>query len=500
MGRHLFDARYRAVLSHTGQLLVWLAGCLLLPLASGLIHHRLCRVEVVAFVFPAAVSLGAGLALWRGLRPRGTVPIGRAEAALVVTVVWALATLLGALPFVVCGKLAPLDAVFEAMSGWTTTGLTMVTQPETFYPSLLLWRSLMQFIGGAGLAVVMLTAIVGGIGPGIYEAEARTEQLLPHVRNTARMIWRIYVSYAVLGVVLYKLCGLTLFDSLCHTMSGLATGGFSTHADNVAYFASDPAVNFGFFEAVTILLMVLGSISFATHHVLISSRLRKGFRDAELRTFVWMCALALPLVTLGIASAGFSSTPLSALRLALFQAISAATGTGYSTMPLGGLTLSRGQLALLALTVLMLIEGGAGSTAGGMKQYRIAILAKSVWWWIKKQFYPASAVIQRNIWRRGELLAVEDSHIHSVAALVALYLATYAAGVTVLMLDGLDMASAAFEYASALGTVGLSVGFTRPEMPVASKVAEILGMWLGRLEFVAICHAVMKVVRDVRRR
>jgi trk system potassium uptake protein TrkH len=339
----------------------------------------------------------------------------------------------------------------------------------------------MQFVGGAGLAVVMLSAIIGSLGPGVYEAEARTDHLLPHVMHTARMIIKIYLAYFVLGAGLYLLAGLNLFDALCHTMSGLATGGFSTHSESIAYWNKHSV------EIVSIFLMILGTTNFATHHAIISSRGKKGFKDAEIFLMFWLIICATFLIL--IPTAGVDSG--RSLREGIFQVVSASSGTGYTTVSLIGW----GELPLFILIILMLIEGGTGSTAGGIKLYRIFIIMKSIWWWIKKQFYPPSAVIQRTIWRRGEKLEIQDRHIQAVAGFIGIYLLTYSIGVLVFLADGFTLKESMFEFASAIGTVGLSLGITGPDMPLASKISQILGMWLGRLEFIAIFHTFIRLGR-----
>ncbi|MCD5390862.1 TrkH family potassium uptake protein [candidate division NPL-UPA2 bacterium] len=477
-------SKYSSIISYLGLLTTGLGVILLLPLLSLLFWPEEMS-HLGSFLIPAIFSILAGLCLWRVFRPRGeSPPLTTPDAALMVTVIWLIAVILGSLPFVLSKILSPLDAIFEAMSGWTTTGLTMVTDLDNTPHILLLWRSLMQFVGGAGLAVIMLSAIIGSLGPGVYEAEARTDHLVPHIMHTARMIIKIYLAYYVLGVVLYLMAGMDPFDAICHAMSGLATGGFSTKSENIAYWQSIRV------EMVSLVLMLLGTTNFATHHALISSRGKKGLRDAEIKLMAWLIILIVPLVTFGLFRAGSGGS----FRNGLFQVVSALSGTGYSTTALS----QWGQFPLFLIIILMIIGGGTGSTAGGIKLYRIVIIIKSIWWWIKKQFYPSSAVIQRTIWRRGERLEIQDKHIQAVAGFIGLYLLTYLIGVTIFLGSGFSLTESMFEFASAMGTVGLSLGITRPDMPIACKVAQILGMWLGRLEFIAIFHAFIRIGRDFK--
>ena len=475
----------RAIISYTGLLLAGLGIVFLLPLFS-LLFFRAEVMLSATFILLSIASMSAGLFLWRKFKPEEDPALTTPDAALIVTLIWLLAVLLGSVPFYASGSLALIDSVFEAMSGWTTTGLTMVNPEETF-PMLLLWRALMQFVGGAGFIVIMLSAIVGGLGPGAYQAEARTDRLFPNIKYTARMIVKIYSAYCVLGIILYSYAGMELFDAVCHTLSGLSTGGFSTRAGSIGWWNS-PGI-----EAVTIFLMLAGTVNFATHHAMLSSRGKKGWRDAELRLMALLVIAGAFLVFFFLPGAS-GLTPLFQLRQSFFQTVSALTGTGYTTADIA----PWGALPLFVLVLMMIIEGGTGSTAGGIKQYRVAIIIKSIWWWIKKQSYPPSALIRRNIWRRGELLEIEDRHIQAVAAFIGIYLMTYTAGVLIFLAHGYSLQESLFEVASALGTVGLSSGITNPGMPAACKITQILAMWLGRLEFVAIFHAVIRIGKRTR--
>lgn len=477
--------KYLAIISHIGFLMVGLGLLFLIPLST-LLFYKQPGVMLAAFLFPSLVCVLAGAILWKAFKPVETSILSTPDAALIVTLIWIIAVFFGSLPFVLSNTLSPLDAIFEAMSGWTTTGLSMIN-PDNVPQAVLLWRSLMQFVGGAGLAVIMLSAIIGSLGPGIYEAEARTDHLLPHVMHTARMIIKIYLSYYIIGVLLYLLTGLNVFDAVCQAMSGLATGGFSTHSASIGHWNNISV------ELVTMFLMVAGTMNFATHHAIISSKGKKGFKDAELILMLWLVIIASAII--GFSLPGRFSLGSGKAMESIFQVVSAVSGTGYTNANIT----KWGELPLFILIILMMIGGGTGSTAGGIKLYRIRIIMKSIWWWIKKQFYPPTAVIQRTIWRRGEKLEIQDKHIQAVAAFIGIYLLTYCIGVIVLLADGYTLKESMFEFASAIGTVGLSLGVTRPEMPLASKIAEIFGMWLGRLEFIAIFHAFIRLARSIRK-
>jgi len=452
--------RNHLIISYSGFLLMGVGGVLLLPLLL-IIAYPQEVVYAYSFVIPGLLALVGGFALWRLFRvDPAMATLERPQALILIGVSWFMACIFGAAPLIIGFILNPLDGFFEAVSGWTTTGLTMVdvaTCPHIF----LFWRSLMQFIGGAGLAILMLTAIIGpksGIAS-VYSAEARTERLLPAIRHTARMIFNIYILYLFVGIGLLYAAGMPLFDSINHSMCALSTGGFSTRAGSIGAYQSLEI------EIITMVLMLLGSLSFAFHYLLLSGKL-----------------------------SSFYHSPLQGFRHAVFNVISALTTTGYMTTSSENMH-QFGHLVLFSLVVLMSIGGSIGSTAGGIKRYRIGIMAKSIFWEIKTRLLPESAVIGRTTWYTGEKETITPALFMEITIFVFAYLMLYIAGTIVLLLNGYSMMDAMFEYASAMGTVGLSTGITVSSMPVSCKIMEIIGMILGRLELWAVLILMATPVR-----
>ncbi|UZE92014.1 MAG: TrkH family potassium uptake protein [Methanosarcinales archaeon] len=471
--------RNRLIISYSGFLLMGMGLILLMPLLLIIVYPG----EVIyaySFIIPGLLALAGGFVLWRFFRvDPALAPLRRPQALILIGVFWVTACLFGATPFVIGFILSPLDGFFEAVSGWTTTGLTMVDVamcPHIF----LFWRSLMQFVGGAGFAVLMLTAIIGpksGVAS-VYSAEARTERLLPAIRHTARMIIDIYLLYFFMGTILYYFAGMPLFDSTNHSMCALSTGGFSTQPGSIGAYQSLEI------EIVTMVLMVLGSLSFAFHYLLLSGKLGKAVKDIELKVMYTSVIVFLPIVTYSLVY-GFYHSPLQGFRHALFNVVSALTTTGYMTAS-GENMHHFGYLALFSLTVLMCIGGSTGSTAGGIKRYRVGLIAKSIFWEIKARLLPESAVIGRTTWYAGEKETITPDLFMEISIFTFAYALLYIAGVIVFLLSGYSVAGAMFEHASAMGTVGLSIGITGPSMPVSCKIMEIIGMILGRLELWAV--------------
>ncbi len=477
---------YAAILSSVGFILVLSAGIMTVPL----LLLPLCPEDTGnagAFTLPA-VCLGlTGFVLRRLFRPCADVTLSFQDGGIVVLLSWILVIVFSAWPFASVSDISFSRALFESVSGWTTTGLSVVDL-SLAGPMILFWRSLMQFAGGAGLAIIMMSAIAGPGGAGISGAEGRSDQLLPHVRSSARLVLMIYTCYAIAGTLAYRIAGMSFFDAVNHSFAALSTGGFSTHAESIAYWDS-PGV-----EAVTLPLMLLGNLSFVTAWLVWRGRFRIAAHSGELR----LMAVLLPLSV----SAVFFFTcrtlyPVlgKSVRVAVFETVSALTTTGFSTVTYGNWN----AFGIFALTVLMLVGGGTCSTAGGMKQFRVWLLWKVMVREIRGALMPRTAVVETPIWEGSHRVFLDDTRVREVTVFVFVFLASYVMGVMILCACGYSLSDSLFEFASAIGTVGLSVGITSADMPDMALYAEMLAMFLGRLEFIAVIVSVIRLARDSRR-
>jgi trk system potassium uptake protein TrkH len=428
-----------------------------------------------------------GALLWWRLQPREDVVLRVQEGGVIVLISWVLACLASAVPFMIVQGLDFTQAVFESVSGWSTTGLSVVDVTRAPHV-ILLWRSITQLAGGAGLAIIMLSAIAGPTGPGFAYAEGRTDQLAPHVRRSARLVLLIYGGYALFGAVALRLAGMTTFDAVNHCFAAISTGGFATHVESIGYWDSRAV------EAVIIVLMLLGNLNFLTVYLLLRGRLRAVCRNGEVRLMAALLPVSCALLFFLVSRTLFA-TAGKAARVAVFEAVSALTTTGFSTTSYTNWN----ALGFLILTVLMLIGGGTCSTAGGIKQYRVYVLLKALWWELRRPFLPRTAVVENYIWQ-GELKDfISDARIRQIGAFLTLYLLTYCLGVGVLAAFGCSLRDSLFEFASALSDVGLSIGVTSPTAPGGVLWAETIGMFLGRLEFFVVFVAAAKLVIDVSR-
>jgi len=476
--------RYRAILAYVGAILS-LAACLMLVPLVTLAAWPEERSQAIPFLLPG-LTLGAlGLGLWRRLRPRGRVILSVGDAGLIVVFSWIVVCIVSAWPLMMAQGLTFTHALFESVSGWSTTGLSVVDVTAASH-AVLLWRSVMQLAGGAGLAIIMLASLAGPTGPGLSVAEGRSEQLVPHVRQSAKLVLTIYAIYAGGGAVALCLAGMGPFDALNHSFAAVSTGGFSTRAESIGYWDS-PAV-----EAVIVVLMVAGNLNYLTALLLFQGKVRAVLRNGEVRTAAALFIVCGAAMLLSLSSMQTSPTT-EGLRLSCFETASALTTTGFTTTSYAGWP----ALALLALIVLMLIGGGTCSTAGGMKQYRIYLLWRALGWHVRRAFLPRTAVVENYIWQGERKDYVSDSRISAVAVFVVLFLSAYVLGTAFLSAFGYGLEEALFEFASAMGTVGLSVGVTSAATPAPVLWAQILAMFMGRLEFLIVVISVGKVVRDL---
>lgn len=477
--------RYRSILGHFGLLLL-LGGCVVLtPLVALAAYPHELHVAP-AFLLPGLSAVGAGWLLRRTCRPRPSHSLTIAEGGIVLVLAWGGICVLSGLPLMATVGLDFSQAVFEAVSGWTTTGLSVVD--VTRCPNVvLLWRSTMQFFGGAGMAVALLSVGGGPLGQGFILAEGRGDQLVPNVRRSARLVAWIYTGYAVVGTIAYTAAGMTVFEAVNHTFAAISTGGFSTRPENIGAWDS-PAV-----EAVSIALMLVGSFNFQTVHLALTRRWRAFLGNAEMQVTFVLVPLSAAIAMLFLWGTVYPSLG-TAFRHAIFETVSALTTTGFSLTPYT----SWPATAVFVLIVLMVIGGHTGSTAGGLKQLRGHLFVRTVVWEVKRILRPRSAVVVREFRMGPDPQAAQASHFVDLAAIGALYAICLAISVTILLAHGIDLQSATFEMVSCLSTVGLTIGVTTPTTPAGVLWAGSVGMFLGRLEFLIVVVALAKVLRDAK--
>jgi trk system potassium uptake protein TrkH len=428
------------------------------------------------FITSFLIAAGAGLLLWLP-NTRQHTELSVREGFLVVTLFWVLLGLLGALPFMIGLRLDVTDAVFESMSGFTTTGATILTGLDRLPASILYHRQQIQWLGGMGI-IVLAVAILPMLGVGgmqLFRAEAsgvsKHDKLTPRIAETARLLWAIYFMLSLTCVIAYWGAGMTLFDAVCHAFTTVATGGFSTHDASLAYF-DNPLI-----ETIAIVFMFAGGVNFAIHyHAWKHLSLQPYFGDPEVKTYGGILVGAIFFVAACLYLTGAHENVTSSLRYSSFQVASILTSTGFTTE-----NFAAWPLHLPFVLVLVSFTGGcAGSTAGGIKVLRILILAKLGLRQLFKLAHPR-AVVQVKL---GDTL-VSNEVINSVLGFWVLYVVTSLLLLIAMMAAGLDLESA-------LGAVTATINLLGPGLgDVAANFAEVnntvkwlgvFGMLAGRLE------------------
>ena len=424
------------------------------------------------FVAPGVSAILAGYLMSLVLRGRKAGRLEKNQEMIVVLGTWIIVIFVTAMPFVLTGNYTVTQAVFETTSGLSTTGLTVVntgTAPCIF----LIHRTVLLFFGGIGLVLVMTSVLSDVYGMRLYHAEGHSDRLLPNLIESARLVIGIYSGYILAGTLLYVLFGMSLFDAINHAVAALSTGGFSTKADSIGAYNSIVV------ETITNILMLLGTTNFAVLLLLVQGKFKKVWQVSEVQFLFAVLAVSVPLAAWSLHHLMFPGNIKESFRQAGFNMIAALSTTGFSTMGYQGWP----QASIGIMILLMLIGGGIGSTAGGLKLTRVYILMRMAAENMKERVSSGrriSAPFYRNAQGRQPL---DDRLFRQTGSFAVTYLLLFITGSLLLTVTaGCGLSEAMFEFASALGTVGLSIGVTGPETNNATLLVEMAGMLLGRLE------------------
>ena len=482
---------FRPILDYLG-LLTWVFGLLMLvPLAARWAFAQSGRAEAPAAAFwtPAAVALAMGLIAKR----RGRFPaLDNRRAMILCALGWIWISAIGAVPFWLGLRIGFLDAYFETVSGFTTTGITMLQGLDSMPVSILFWRSFIQWLGGLGILTFFLAVLYrGGAAGPLFSAESHkifAKRPVPGLFNTLRILWAIYAAFTVLVAAGLSLAGLGIFDALAHSMTALSTGGYSPHDASIAHYRQAGYQHFVVIEYITIFGMLLGGINFFVHHRVVRGSVRALWDSMEMRLWWAIVFGCTGIVMLDHCRRfGFDCGDLARLhdtfRASLFQVVSLVTTTGFGTKDIGADYFPAG--AKQVFLMLMLVGGCVGSTGGGIKVLRIGVLLKMVGRQVQRLVYGQAAY--HSVMVDGESVGTEE--LWRIAALFFAWILLLAFGgwVTAMLTDH-DALSAASGMFSALGNIGpcyISAGDMTALHP-AVKLVYIFGMLAGRLEILPL--------------
>lgn len=453
-----------------GGLLLFLGGMLLVPLPFALYYGD---GQVDCFLLSASITIAAGAALNRCFCCRDEVTLR--EGFAIVNFAWIGFALFGALPYMFSGSLLhPVDAYFEAMSGFSTTGASVFAELEDIPQSVHLWRALTQWLGGMGFIVlsVAILPLLGVGGMQLFEAEApgpTTDRLKPRIQDTARLLWAVYAIVTAVGVILLWLGPMNFFDALCHTFTALATGGFSTRNASLGAFGT-------YSQLVTIALMAIGGANFSLHYHALRGRPGNYWKSDEFRFYVQLLA-GISLIVFFFNWSAYRN-PLVNLRDSVFTVTSILTTTGFVTADFEGWPV----FSQAALYTLMFVGGCAGSTAGGLKHVRLLLLVKHALLQTSRLIHPRRVHVLKLDQRPVSAETMQD-----MLGFTVLFVAIYVAATLILTALGVDLVTAGSASVASLGTIGPGLGNVGPTdnyaaLPYSAKFVLSFVMLLGRLE------------------
>lgn len=502
---------FKMIFRQIGGLLIILGFTMIVPLIVSLIYSE--YYSAIGFLLSGLICFLSGFILYNKIKI-ASEPLNR-HALIIAAMGWLSIAIMGALPFIIIAYITPADvvqqfvpafadyhssilnfknplhALFESMSGFTTTGLTMAIHEPSIGKGLLFYRSFSQWIGGAGfivLALAVLNQSSGKVAFLLYGAESSGERLRPTIMETARSIWKIYVGITLFSFI-YLVVGTyfilpdyylneIIFDSINHAMTGQSTGGFSTLDDSIAGYNSPKM------EILLLLPMILGALSLPFYFKVFHDKDIKHFwKNLQTRSVLLACVFGGIILSFMLMKSGAISEPF---RVGIFQFISALTTTGWQTSDVH--IWDAASVAFIVMGA-MIVGGAAGATVGGIKIIRVMLIFKGLIWHINRFFSSENTinVVKFNDKRllpdemNKELAATATfSFIYLLFVLISTFITYY------LMEPHYSITDALFESASAQGTVGLSCGITNPEMSPVLEIIYIIQMWAGRLEIMPV--------------
>ncbi|MGD8649222.1 MAG: TrkH family potassium uptake protein [Desulfobacterales bacterium] len=470
--------RWRFILNIIGLLLFFFGLTMIFPLLVGLYYMD---QSLTPFLKSMAVTIATGLLVYFIFRKARAEVINHREGLAIVALGWSAVGLFGALPFYLGdGGFTFTGAVFESVSGFTTTGASILKNIEAVPKGLLFWRSFIQWLGGMGI-IVLSVAILPFLGVGgmqLYKAEVPSpvpDKLKPRIRDTALILWKVYAFISLIQVIMLKVGGMSLYDAFCHTFATMPTGGFSTKNSSIAHYDSV------YFDCVFMFFMLMAGINFSLHYQMLRGKTLIFWQDSECRFFLGAVALSAFFVSLDVFGSVYETFD-EALRYGAFQVVSIVTTTGFSTADYEQWP----AMSQLILLVCMFLGASAGSTGGGMKCLRIMLCLKYCYNELFSLIHP-HAVSYVKIASEP----VPDDVMRSVLGFLALYVVLFILSSVLLAGLGVDFTTSFAAVAATIGNIGPGFGMVGPvenyaHIPLLGKWLLIWCMLLGRLEIFTV--------------
>ncbi len=463
---------YRIIMRTLGQALVFEAMCMVLSLVCAAIYGETECIK--AFVVAILACLVFGVSLMKFAKPKSKTIYAK-EGYMIVALIWVTISIFGSIPFVMTKSIPGfIDALFETVSGFTTTGASVIPDLSIVPKSILFWRSFTHWIGGMGV-IVFLVAILpmsGGYNLHLIRAESpgpSVSKIVPKVRSMAKILYTIYLGLTILQIILLLLGGMELFDSLTITFGTAGTGGFGISNSSIAEYSP-------YLQNVITVFMIIFGIDFSLYYLIILGKFKEAIHSDELKGYLGIIAVSTIIIMINCMN--LFNGPLESLRHSAFQVASIITTTGYATTDFNLWP----ELSKMVLVVLMFIGACAGSTGGGIKVSRIMILFKSIIKEIKVSVHPN---LMNKIKMNGR--DIEHGTVRSINVYMASYLLIFAVSLLIISLDNLDFTSNFTAIATTINNVGPGLSLVGPTgnfsvySPLSTFVMT-LDMLIGRLE------------------
>jgi len=468
----------KIILGSIGSILKYLGILMIVPLAVALYDERAVSLFVIkTWIIPLVITTTIGVILKKVVGLEGVIK--RREGFVIVAFGWLTVAVFGALPYLFSATLSPVDAFFESMSGFTTTGSTMMLNLEQVNRSILLWRSFTQWLGGMGVILLFIAILptFGVAGSQLFDREfpgPMSERIRPRVQVTARMLWTMYL--VLTGVEIMALifaAKMSLYDSFCTAFCTMPTGGFSPHPGSIGGYLNPVA------ELIIVVFMFLAGMNFVLHYSLIRNP-KKIVANKEFQVYCLLLLMAIAIIVTDLCIHGVFTSLQDAFRYGGFQAVSFMTTTGFVTSDFNAWS----DLSKVILFALMFIGGCGGSTGGSIKVIRIYVLLKCIRQRIYQILYPHAIFVLKT----GNK-PISEGILQGISAFFISYVLIFAVCSIVMCAIGLDMVSAASSVAATLGNVGPGFGLVSADyvsVPIIGKIILTLCMWVGRLELFTV--------------
>jgi trk system potassium uptake protein TrkH len=432
-------------------------------------------------IISGAITIATGTFIWFLTQHDANQEFRKKDGYLIVTLGWVLLSLSGALPYLISGYIPYFtDAFFETISGYTTTGASVLNNLDSFPRALLFWRSLTQWIGGMGIIVLAVAILpilgIGGMQLFIAEAPGITpDKMKPRIKEVAKRLWYMYLALTIVEMVLLMIAGMTFYDAINHSLTTMATGGFSTRQESIAYYNS-PMIQY-----IIIVFMFLAGTNFTITYFALKGKLFRSWRNEEFRNYLILVVVSSIVISIFVFTVRWDSFEQS-FRDSLFQVVSIITTTGFVSADYTAWA----PFLTIIFFLFMFLGGSAGSTSGGIKIVRHTLLIKNSFLEMKRQLHP-SAIIPVRL--NGA--AVSRSITYNVLAFIMIYLLIYSSGVFIISFTGLDFITALGAVATCLGNIGPGIGevgpaYTFSEISSFGKWLLSFLMLLGRLELFTV--------------